>query len=764
MLILISLLVIGISAEDSEGYSLNIASLQSNQRYHQLDEYRLLTHYYDTIKKKITLDDGRKVTCSIPLGDVDDHPKVEFPEVIGNVTGKDAEAIIMHLQDTCAHHRTKEFLWEFCPGKYLRQYDDDTTLQNAQKKWRELFFMGFAEGVEPTKYTTVITNETTSFTPQKEHAEKKVYTPLKTQRYIQTLGHFVRLSDSTQNFYLHKESIESHEHFYVLTVYVPVSEFKNGSNIVINPAGETWDKYVKAGKKDQVTKTIDGVSYVLLERLIRAVISPELILLEEELPWNIATSQFDIHQYHNAKIEKKKSFDHTQVYREESSKTFLYKNYLYGSPEYLSAANSSRSIIIFLNQTHAEHRLIISVPSEGVLELNKGIEGEESREILDVVIIDGKSHLLNNKNFVFKNRKVWLFGTVIIGEKTRFKEFKPDDIVFLLDTTGGPAIAREVYKVISDTLMIVRAKRTTKPLAAVRSGYFAGTYESHAEIIQKLQKDRTKALNKKVYKDPALSHINTEIQRSMYLWGGDEEGGLVCGAGQKFVNPEAWLLTFNLNLLSWDSSLMFHFGEEECGQEGIEVHFYKMEKLIITNYGDKGNFQTVELSSDHFRAITYHDKIWILFEKGKLRVGMGSELSEANLVTFFESEKYTKLPYFSINKMFSHHVRINNIEVTSPQGDVAETLKRMNELPKLTGAMTYFEHYTRGTSCGDQKDREFVAEYKCSQTGELIAIENVTEPSMCMYHLTVGTHLLCPEEYKISHKYMDISKQINCVV
>ena len=216
--------------------------------------------------------------------------------MMGNVTGKDAEAIMMHLQDTCTHHRTKEFLWEFCPGKYFRQYDDLMTVENAQKRWFELFFLGFAPGVDSNKFLQSITNATGGFSPQKEHADKKIYSPLLTQKYIQTLGHLVRLSDITQNFYVHKETNSSHEYIYVLTLSVPVSEIKN-NNTVINPAGETWEKFIKAGKKDQVTKTIDGVTYVLLERLIRTVICPELILLEEELPFNIATSQFDIHVY-----------------------------------------------------------------------------------------------------------------------------------------------------------------------------------------------------------------------------------------------------------------------------------------------------------------------------------------------------------------------------------------------------------------------------------------------------------------------------------
>ncbi len=217
------------------------------------------------------------------------------------LTGKRAEDVMVHFSDTCTHYRTPEFLWEFCPGKYFRQYDDLKTIENAKKPKYELFFLGFAEGVDRAKFLQAITAKSGDFSPAKEHADKKVYAGLVPQKYVQTLGHLVRLSDKTHDFYLHRETNSSHEYIYVLTVYVPASEIKN-ENIVINPAGETLEKYVKSGKKDQVTTTRDGVAYVILERLIRTVICPELILLEDEFPFNIATSHFDIRIYVMGKL------------------------------------------------------------------------------------------------------------------------------------------------------------------------------------------------------------------------------------------------------------------------------------------------------------------------------------------------------------------------------------------------------------------------------------------------------------------------------
>ena len=92
-----------------------------------------------------------------------------------------------------------------------------------------------------------------------------------------------------------------------------------------------------------------------------------------------------------------------------------------------------------------------------------------------------------------------------------------------MDSEIGAGIAREVHDVLSDTLMIVRPKRTAKPVATVKSGYFAGNYENHTEIIPKIRKERETVLQKKgTYKDPTLSHINTgslfEMERCLFLF------------------------------------------------------------------------------------------------------------------------------------------------------------------------------------------------------------------------------------------------------
>ncbi len=48
----------------------------------------------------------------------------------------------MPLNHLCAVYSTKQFLYEVCPGKHVRQFDDATTIQNMGKEKPENIIMG----------------------------------------------------------------------------------------------------------------------------------------------------------------------------------------------------------------------------------------------------------------------------------------------------------------------------------------------------------------------------------------------------------------------------------------------------------------------------------------------------------------------------------------------------------------------------------------------------------------------------------------------
>ncbi len=144
---------------------------------------------------------------------------------------------------------------------------------------------------------------------------------------------------------------------------------------------------------------------------------------------------------------------------------------------------------------------------------------------------------------------------------------------------------------------------------------------------------------------------------------------------------------------------MIHFGKENCDLEGIELHLYRMEKLIITNYQEKHSFVSITLTSQQLTKIIKGNKFWVIFDNGKarfkllkkfnlkglLRVGVGQELSLENQIVTFRSEKHKSLGYFSFNKMFTSHVWITNLESLTLTAPLRQTLELMDEIPQLEG-------------------------------------------------------------------------------
>lgn len=66
-----------------------------------------------------------------------------------------------------------------------------------------------------------------------------------------------------------------------------------------------------------------------------------------------------------------------------------------------------------------------------------------------------------------------------------------------------------------------------------------------------------------------------------------------------------------------DANLMIHFGVEECGLEGIEVNFFQMRKIIVSNYGEKAKFLTAPVVINAIDQTLETVKVWFLFDKGK---------------------------------------------------------------------------------------------------------------------------------------------------
>lgn len=200
------------------------------------------------------------------------------------------QSVLIHFKDSCVRHRTKDFLWEFCYGKYFRQYDDSLTIQNANKPAAELFFLGFFDPSQSVKFTKAITPDTRDYHPEREYFEREIRYELVEESYIRTFRNMVRLSNVSE--ILLREKVE----MLALEVYVPASEIKNTST-VMNIKGTHLKAFIESDKLSTISKEINGKTYYKLQRLIRVLFSSTILFLDQPFPFDIATDKFDIVLY-----------------------------------------------------------------------------------------------------------------------------------------------------------------------------------------------------------------------------------------------------------------------------------------------------------------------------------------------------------------------------------------------------------------------------------------------------------------------------------
>ncbi|CAD8157599.1 unnamed protein product [Paramecium pentaurelia] len=125
-------------------YAIHTIERDVQDKYKDYPELYAIQNILDSISKEITLKDGRKVLCQIPIPQIPKSIIVDELSIIRNLTEDDANKILFPLIGQCVHHTTKEFLYEYCFRKHVRQYDDLNTMLNMQKILKEDFSLGYS--------------------------------------------------------------------------------------------------------------------------------------------------------------------------------------------------------------------------------------------------------------------------------------------------------------------------------------------------------------------------------------------------------------------------------------------------------------------------------------------------------------------------------------------------------------------------------------------------------------------------------------------
>ncbi|CAD8069429.1 unnamed protein product [Paramecium sonneborni] len=113
--------------------------------YTRYPELFAVQNIYDSVSKQITLKNGRKVICQIPIPQITKPFQIDKLTIIRNLTDEEVNHILFPLEDQCVQHYTKEFVYEYCFKKYIRQFDDFKTMLNMRKQYKEDFSLGISK-------------------------------------------------------------------------------------------------------------------------------------------------------------------------------------------------------------------------------------------------------------------------------------------------------------------------------------------------------------------------------------------------------------------------------------------------------------------------------------------------------------------------------------------------------------------------------------------------------------------------------------------
>ncbi|CAD8147993.1 unnamed protein product [Paramecium octaurelia] len=113
--------------------------------YTRYPELFAVQNIYDSVSKQITLKNGRKVLCQIPIPQITKPFQIDKLTIVRNLTDEEVNHILFPLEDQCVQHYTKEFVYEYCFKKYIRQFDDLNTMLNMRKQYKEDFSLGISK-------------------------------------------------------------------------------------------------------------------------------------------------------------------------------------------------------------------------------------------------------------------------------------------------------------------------------------------------------------------------------------------------------------------------------------------------------------------------------------------------------------------------------------------------------------------------------------------------------------------------------------------
>jgi hypothetical protein len=708
------------------------------------DKFAFTNHYFHTISRKIKLQDGRNLVCKVPLKypalSEDEHktkPK-------RNLTAEQAEMIFMHFKDLCATTRTKVFLWEICHKKHGKQYDDATTIMNAQKQQAELFYLGWYndEGDDRFSLTKELNVE----------PDKRKYF-IKYDKILLTDGNIVKFIN-----YASLSTISQHKP-YALSIYVPLKEVENIPDLILDVTGKTLKTYKDEEGLSARIKMIHGEKHVKIDRKISKFISSSIVFIATPFPFDMITSDFTIIDVPPSPGDNRMFIDNILDVNEVK----IQGKYLYGKKgRFLMKIEDGDNVIIRASDTEFLSRRVKKIWDDNLLELDSEIPQLTNGIVSDYHFF----HSYNNQICWNVGKGVMsMYGNVVFGKGTQYRKYKPGDIVAgFSEKEIEEQNVFTIKKIISDTLMVVDDQLKYAEIYDYQGQFLVGstTCERRDLLSRTQRKNYIKTEETESFAPNLMLPASIAFDKKKPL-----KDKIICHDQFRMPNNNSWVLRFKLKKLnpSKSNNLRLYLTEKNCKRDNIELTLINLEQVLMTYVGVKSNFTASSLVKDiNSTTQKFEDtNIWISYHNGIVRMGYSFTVRLSNQLIEFKVDPFIGLEYFSFDYRESFNIEIIELEALRINKDLGYTFNVMEHIPSFEDVdVTYFELYDKGSWCAPIKaGRSFDLEYHCSATNEFFAIEDIYEPRTCHYHITVGTSLLCPKKSNMD-KFQ--ASTINCMI
>lgn len=271
------------------------------------DSLGFIQKFYPTAKHKIRSPTGHWFYCTIPLSTISKNEDIFGNTPTSYLSNKEARKYFSFLEGECTRMRRPDFIWEFCHGKYIRQFDDETTFKVSKKKTLENYFLGFHPDYDLKRYSLVNVSEDYKTGRPQEYfhfkesksktkqslSEKKPshYFLNKTGSVLFSFGPVIRIRSDTYGF-LVKFSKTSQDFDLRLSVWLPEDKIPE-----IEGVNQFYDPATGATTKER--KRFDGVPYLKIMLWVGRVIDNSTLLLRETPLYDFTTSYFELEEIFN---------------------------------------------------------------------------------------------------------------------------------------------------------------------------------------------------------------------------------------------------------------------------------------------------------------------------------------------------------------------------------------------------------------------------------------------------------------------------------